>query len=136
MPSRLWCFRLQSVLAKCAQAFKCLSPSMTPKTLKKLFCERFNYRESRYETRALKRCLYPHARILAPIIWLVNKGFFAEDLKFIHGLGESTDLDEVRVELLDFQDFNFASRFRLRARLKLRVSGRKAHELAKNLFSS
>lgn len=109
---------------------------MTPKTLKKLFCERFNYRESRYETRALKRCLYPHARILAPIIWLVNKGFFAEDLKFIHGLGESTDLDEVRVELLDFQDFNFASRFRLRARLKLRVSGRKAHELAKNLFSS
>ncbi|HLH52317.1 MAG TPA: hypothetical protein VKY92_01680 [Verrucomicrobiae bacterium] len=107
---------------------------MSPKNFKTLFCERFGCLESRYETLALRRCLYAHAKVLAPIIMLTNRAFFADDLKFIRGLGYSIDMDEVRVELLDFQDFNFATRSRLRARLKLRVSGRKAQEIAQELF--
>ena len=69
------------------------------------------------------------------MIRILNSNFFAKDLKFIQVLGESNDLEEARLDLLNFQDANLAGEPYLRTRLKLRVSGRKAIELARTLFS-
>ncbi len=69
------------------------------------------------------------------MIRILNPSFFATDLKFIQLLGESNDAEEARLDLLNFQDANLAGKPYLRRRLKLRVSGRKAIELAGTLFS-
>ena len=106
-----------------------------PKTLRCLFCERFGCPDPLYETHAFAKCLYTHARIVAPVIRFVKRDFFAEDFKFLRALGDTIDLHEARVELLDFQDANFAKRNPLRTGLKLRVSGRKTQALAEDLFA-
>lgn len=59
---------------------------------------------------------------------------FADDLKFIRDLGDATDLTEAKASVEEFQDINFARRGFLRRRLKIRVSGRKAMRLARELL--
>ena len=109
-------------------------PDVMPRTLRELFCQRFGCPEDSFETRAFARCLYAHARIIAPILRLVSRDFFAEDFKFLRALGDSSDPQEARVELLDFQIANFTGRTPMRTGLRLRVSGRKAQALASELF--
>jgi hypothetical protein len=103
--------------------------------LKALFCERFKCPPSEYEVRALKRCLYWHARLLGPFVRLLNAKFFLEDLQLIRALGAATHWRDARGEILTFQDANRTSMRLLRTGLKIRVSGRKATDLAKQLFS-
>ena len=106
-----------------------------PKRFRHLFCERFGCPEASFETQAFARCLYTQARIVAPVVRFVKRDFFAEDFKFLRSLGDTIDLDEAQVELLDFQDANFTRRTTLRAGLRLRVSGRKAQALAADFFA-
>ena len=47
-----------------------------------LFCQRFHCPLSEYEDRAFRKCLYWHARMLAPVVRRLKPDFFAEDLKF------------------------------------------------------
>jgi hypothetical protein len=99
-----------------------------------LFCERFGCPPSEYERRAFRKCLYWHARWLAPVMGKLNSNFFAEDFKFIRYLGESTGLQEVGADLLNYQDANAGRLSFWRTTLKFRVSGRKANRLARELF--
>jgi hypothetical protein len=83
-----------------------------------------------------KEVLYSHARFVAPIIRILCPGFFAEDFKFIHSLGEFADLREANACAAEFQDINATRRSFFRKRLKIRASGFKASRLAYELFSS
>jgi hypothetical protein len=56
------------------------------------------------------------------------------DLKFIHYLGESTDLDEAVRCAADFQDANLGTRNSWRMLFRIRVSGRTAIALARQIF--
>jgi hypothetical protein len=99
-----------------------------------LFCRRFNCPLSEYEATAFKKCLYWHARLLAPLVRLLFPQFFADDLKFIGYLGTATD---VREALTEAQEFYLGNRRRAnfwRAGFKIRVSGRKASRLARALL--
>lgn len=100
-----------------------------------LFCERFQCASTEYEERAFRKCLYWHARFLAPLIRKLNPGFFADDFKFIQYLGMATRSRDVNVEMLEFQDTNRAKWSFWRIGLRIRVSGRKASALAKQLLS-
>jgi hypothetical protein len=60
--------------------------------------------------------------------------FFAEDFKFLRYLGESTGLREVGLDLLSFRDANLGKPSFWRTSLRIRVSGRKASRLARQLF--
>jgi hypothetical protein len=60
--------------------------------------------------------------------------FSEEDLKFIHYLGEAKDFQEAEGIVADFREVNRVSRSVLRKRCKLRVSGRKAGKLVRELF--
>ena len=100
-----------------------------------LFCKRFNCPPSEYEERAFKKCLYWHAKLLAPVSRKLNPDFFAEDFKFIHYLGEASGSREVRASAADFHDTNLARRSLWRTSLRIRVSGRKAARLAQRLLS-
>ena len=104
--------------------------------LQSLFCERFGCSEAEYEERAFKRCLYWHARLLAPALRLLSPGLFDWDFKFIRYLGAATDWREAKTDVNNFHVLNDGTPSFWRELLRLRVSGRKATELAYQLFSA
>jgi len=108
---------------------------MAKREMRSLFCERFDFPPAEYEERAFKRCLYWHARLVTPVVRRLSPRFFADDLRFIQELGLTSDWRAARSEVLAFQDENRATGGLWRNRLRLRVSGRKAADLAQRLFS-
>ena len=102
--------------------------------LQSLFCQRFHCQAPAYELRAFRKCLYWHARLLAPALRRLLPGFFAEDLKFIRNLGESTGVRDADVDILNFHDVNLGNPAFWRTGCKIRVSGRRASRLARQLF--
>jgi hypothetical protein len=52
-----------------------------------LVCQRFHCPTSEYEERVFRKCLYWHARLLAPVVRRLKSDFFTEDFKFIRYLG-------------------------------------------------
>ena len=107
---------------------------MAKREIKSLFCERFDCPPAEYEGWAFRQCLYWHARLLTPIVRKLSPRFFAEDMKFIQELGLTNDWRGARSEVLSFQEENRANSSFLRNSLKIRVSGRKAADLAQRLF--
>ena len=104
-------------------------------SFRELFCTRFGCPPDAYEIRAFGALLYGHARIIGAILRRLKPEWFADDFKFIRDLGEATDLREANISAADFQDANLARRKFFRVRLKIRVSGGKASDLARELFS-
>lgn len=103
-------------------------------SLQQLFCKRLGCSPNDYEKRAFQLLLYGHAKIIAPALRRLRPGFFAEDFRFIRAFGTATDLREANASAADFQDCNAARRSFWRSRLKIRVSGLKATNLAHELL--
>ena len=104
-----------------------ISQSPPTSDLRSRFCERFKCPPSEYEKRALRKCLYLHARILAPLLRLLNPGCFERDLVFMDYFGKAKNWKEVADEIaaLRYQDI---------IKPRLRVSGRRANKLAAKLL--
>jgi hypothetical protein len=83
-----------------------------------------------------RKCLYWHARWLAPLVRRLKPDFFAEDFKFIRYLGSSIGLREAGADLLNFRDANLGKPSFWRTTLKICVSGRKAGRLAQQLCAA
>jgi hypothetical protein len=107
-----------------------------PQQLNALFCKRFNCTPAEYAERAFRKCLYGHAKPLVGILRVLKADFFFEDLKFIEALGVAVDQKEVRADAANFRDANRHGRGFLRRAWRLRVSGRKAMRMARELFST
>lgn len=99
-----------------------------------LFCQRFDCPASAYQECAFRELLYWHARPVAWMIRMLSRGFFEEDLSFVRYLGEVEDFREAAEVVADFRDRNSGWRGFCRNRLKLRVSGRKAAQMARQFF--
>ena len=78
--------------------------------------------------------MYPHARLVVPLIRTLLPKFLEEDLKFIRYLGEAEDFQEAEATVSEFRGANQWTRSFCRNRFKLRVSGRKAGRLVRDLF--
>ena len=107
-----------------------------PQQLKALFCKRFNCPPQEYAEQAFRKCLYGHAKPLAGALRVWNAEFFFEDFKFVEALGLALDAKEVRADTANFRDVNRHARGFLRRAWRLRVSGRKAMRMARELFST
>jgi hypothetical protein len=101
---------------------------------KALFCEKFRYPPEGYEERAFRKCLYWHARFLAPVIRKISPDFFFEDFKFIRYLGDSLGVRDATVDIRNYSDVNRRNLEFFRTGLKIRVSGQKANRLVHQLF--
>ena len=101
---------------------------------KSLFCEKFGCSLAAYEERAFRKCLYRHARFLAPVIRKISPDYFLEDFKFIRYLGESLGVRDAMVDIRNYSDVNRRNAEFLRTGLKIRVSGQKANRLVRQLF--
>ena len=107
---------------------------MPQTTFQSLCCEYFKCAPDQYEQRALRRFLYPHARLLAPLLHFLTPDLFSPDLKFIRRIGGASDLRDATNDVVDFNHVNTNGSGFLRTGLKLRVSGRNAGKLARQLF--
>ncbi len=105
------------------------------KQIQALFCDRFLCSIQQYENRAFAKCLYWHAKPVAPLLRTLNPGFFRRDYILIRRLGEATDLHQALAEALSFHATNRANPSFLRTSLRIRVSGRKAVRLAHLLLA-
>jgi hypothetical protein len=103
-------------------------------SFKTRFCEWYGCQDTEYEERAFRKCLYLHARCLAPLVRLLNGSFFNQDFKLVRDLGETTGRRDANSEVLSFQELNRARPSFLRTSLQIRASGRKANALAGKLF--
>jgi len=101
---------------------------------KTLFCERFKCPPEEFDERAFRMVLYWHARVLAPVLRIISPNFFLEDFNFIRYLGESLDVRQAKVDVLDFKDLDRKHWRLLHSGLRIRVSHRKARRLAFQLF--
>jgi hypothetical protein len=102
--------------------------------LKTLFCRHFGCPTADFEKRAFKKCLYAHARFLAPFLRVVRPHFFDRDRTFIEYLGTTTNLLDVTDAASHFHDkVGLEAGFCFNV-LKIRVSGSKAIRLAGKLF--
>lgn len=108
--------------------------SPSTRDLRSLFCERFNCPASEFEKRALRKCLYLHARIIAPLLRWSNPACFERDLLFIHYFGNAKNLHEVAIEVQVLHEHDHQQPFG-RNLLPIRISGQKANKLAGKLFA-
>jgi hypothetical protein len=110
--------------------------SSSSRDLKTLFCGRFRCSPSDFDRRALRKCLYLHARIFAPLLRMLSPDCFERDLVFIDYFGKATSQEEVVAEVTALKYLDHTEpRFARRA-LRIRISMRKAGKLAKKLFAS
>lgn len=100
------------------------------------FCRRFHCAADEFEDRAFRKCLYWHARLLAPLLQRLQPHFFDKDLQFIRYLGATTDWEEACIDINNFYLVNVGKPSFARRDLRLRVSGQKASRLARELFPS
>ncbi|MGP8198381.1 MAG: hypothetical protein ACLQU4_02630 [Limisphaerales bacterium] len=103
--------------------------------MRTLFCEQHGCSLSEFDKLAFQKCLYPHARLMAPLLRRIKSDYFERDLLFAHYFGNAKDLQEATAEIaaLRYED-HIQPRFARNA-LRLRVSGRKANDLALKFFA-
>ena len=98
------------------------------------FCERFKCDPEDFERRMLFACLYWHAGLLGRLFYYVDRRYFFADLLLVRQLGVTEDLDEFVSEVRAYRSegppHGLLQRF-----LRLRMSGRRAIELATRLFA-
>ena len=93
-------------------------------TFAELHCRRYNLPRERYARDMLSRCLYPHARLLAPLVAMIDPDYFDPDTDFLNGVGDIRRVGELREEFSAFARHPENRGF-LRHSLRLRVSGLK-----------
>lgn len=64
------------------------------KSFAQLYAEQTGTPPGEVERQLLRRCLYPHARLLQPILAVVAPGIFAADIDMIHNVAQVTDAYE------------------------------------------
>ncbi len=106
---------------------------VSPETFRSRFCERFGCEDKDYEKVAFSKLLFAHARLVAPLIRVAYPEFFREDLKFVEYLGNCTGNRDMAVELQEFKDANRTRGGVVRMNFYLRVSGKKAKRIYREL---
>jgi hypothetical protein len=102
---------------------------MNPPTFAELYCTRHGLAPEDYVKAVFTRALYPHARLLQPILGLFS-GYFVADRDFVYCIGRITRMRQFDQEAIAYvQDPN--NRGFLRKGLRLRVSVSRMHHLVR-----
>src|SRR5665213_121329 len=105
-------------------AFTASEPASV-RDLKSLFCERFGCPPSSFESRALRKCRYFHACLIAPLLRLLAPGLRKRDLEFIDYFGKARSRQEATAEIADLHYIDRAEPLFARRTLRPRISIRK-----------
>jgi len=95
------------------------------KTFKQLFCRYTHSPAEKFEQTLFKRSLYPHARIVAPLLLRFYPGIFREDLAVVQELASVESPDVFQMEVSRFYGRNVRDSNSLRKLLLIRLSGKR-----------
>ena len=97
------------------------------------FCVHYGVGPADYCRAALEHALYPHARLLCPVITFFNSEFFAPDRDFVNNVGLLTRRRDFSIEADEFH-YQRANRDFLRRWLRLRASATRLQRLVNTLW--
>ncbi len=103
---------------------------MTEKTFSELYCIQQNIELEEFEIVVLKRGLYPHARLVAPLVKMLWPDYFAADLDFVRSVGRLRRFRDYFHESEEFAHHP-ANTGTLRLMLNVRVSSRTIRRMVK-----
>lgn len=105
---------------------------MNPRSFQALYCSRRGVSPERFRRHVLARSLYPHARLLAPLLAWVD-GHFQADYEFIDDVAH---LERVELfhDAMDSYVGHFSNRGFLRRGLRLRISARRLWRLVSEVL--
>ncbi len=95
-----------------------------------VFCARHSVPRANFERSVLRRALYPHARLLAPLCHLFKRNYFAADLDFIRAVVGYHPGHNFSTDAMDFSDHPSNQGF-WRRTLRVRVSARRLFKLVR-----
>ncbi len=104
---------------------------MTEKTFAELYCEKHGLRVEKYERMVLHRALYPHARLLAPLVEFLWPQHFAADLDFVRSVARLKRYREFFFESEEFAHHP-ANRGFWRLTAHVRISSRRLRRLVRS----
>jgi hypothetical protein len=96
-------------------------PSCAPRNFAQRYCRRHTLDSAGFGEAVLARTLYPHARLLRPLIELFRPGFFAVDRDFVDDCGQLLHRGEFGFLAAEFHR-HAANLGWLRHTLRLRLS--------------
>lgn len=103
---------------------------MSSRTFAELYCERHALRPEQYADAVLRRSLYPHARLFAPVIRALSPDYFTADRDLVVGAGGLRRMRDFTVEVQDFVHHP-ANQGDMRKLLRLRVSTQRLARLVR-----
>ena len=101
---------------------------MNTRTFAEAYCSKHGIPGDRFEAVVLARALYPHARLLAPILRVMWPQHFAADLDLVRGAGQLRRVRDFSLESLDYTHHP-ANQGGLRRVLRLRASTQRLRRL-------
>lgn len=104
---------------------------MTEKTFAELYCETHGLKREDYEKVVLSRGLYPHARLLAPLLRLLWPEHFVADLDFVRSVGRLKRFREFFYEAEEYAHHP-ANRGFWRLTANVRVSSRALRRMVRS----
>jgi hypothetical protein len=98
------------------------------------FCRQYKVSPADYRAALLRRTLYPSARILAPVLRLIDRDHFAADHRYIDSLAHLRRLRDLVHESQEYTRDPANRRF-LRGTLRLRVSVGRMQDIVHNVMN-
>lgn len=97
-------------------------------TFQERFCRHHGLAKADYTRAVLLRSLYPHARLLRPVLLWLNPDYFGPDLDFVRSVGLMRSRRDYAGEAADFHHADVTRDF-LRGPLRLRVSAERLRRI-------
>jgi len=100
------------------------------RTFSELYCEQNQIGPEAYQASVLKRALYPHARLLAPVIRVLWSDHFAADIDLVRSVAAVRRVRDVHAETDTFS-YHPANVGTLRTFFRLRSSSTRLHHIVR-----
>ncbi len=99
-----------------------------------IYCQREHLATERFAGHLLQRTLYPHARVLAPLLRTLDRQHFLADNEFVQDVGNLTRTAHFAAVMQDYSK-HYANHGILRRTLRLRISVRRMQRLVFETFA-
>jgi|ERR1041384_1960738 hypothetical protein len=105
-------------------------------TFQEAYCRRFNCSNGQYRDHVFKKSLYPHARLVRPVIALFWPDFFEDDFISLAELGSAESRRVFALEIAQYRARTQSDRNVFRKIFRLRISGKRLSALWRTVFVS
>lgn len=127
------CFRLRNGIDEA-------SPGKNDRTMAKLrfadlYCRQQGIAPADFDRHVFHRVIYPHAKPLTWLLWLVRHDYFRADWAFIADVGRLSCYEDFFNTAMDFSQ-DHCNGWYVRRVLRLRVSTERTRRLVRDVFKS